>query len=59
MNDSSTRPGNVTTKKVVVTDEWWGDFTYRAFNVALAAGGSIVGQEDAVMAALTIYVPNN
>ncbi|MBR5564018.1 MAG: DUF4886 domain-containing protein [Bacteroidales bacterium] len=36
VNTSSTRPGNVTTNIVVVDDAWWGDWKYRAFNLAYA-----------------------
>ena len=32
-NAEADRPNNVKTKSVTVTEEWWGDFTYRAFNV--------------------------
>lgn len=31
---SSLRPAMVTTSEIVVTEEWWGDFTKRAFNIA-------------------------
>ena len=32
-NNSSTRPGNVTTTVVKVNDTWWGSWNYRAFNL--------------------------
>ena len=36
VNSSSTRPGNVTSNIVVVDNNWWGNWIYRAFNVAYA-----------------------
>ena len=33
---SSPRPGNVTSNVVVVDDAWWGNWQYRAFNLAFA-----------------------
>ena len=33
-NSSSSRPGNVSTNYVTVNDEWWGDWTIRAFNIS-------------------------
>ncbi len=40
-NSSSERPGNVTTSRVEVTEEWWGDYNYRGFNVSTSAQGDI------------------
>ena len=28
------RPGNVTTKRIVVDEDWWGSYTERAFNIS-------------------------
>ena len=36
VNSSSTRPGNVTSNIVVVDNNWWGNWAYRAFNIAYA-----------------------
>ena len=33
-NSSSTRPGNVSSQFVAVTSSWWGNWNYRAFNLA-------------------------
>ena len=33
-NNSSTRPGNVSSQFVAVTSSWWGNWNYRAFNLA-------------------------
>ncbi len=35
------RPGNVSTQLVVVDDAWWGDWTYRAFNLSLTSGAQL------------------
>ena len=53
-----TRPSNVSTSFVVVTEEWWGDFTYRAFNVS-KTGSTVLTEEELVTAksALQICVP--
>ncbi len=53
-NNSSTRPGNVTTAAVQVTEAWWGKWTIRAFNLSAATARKMVA-EDAVH--LRIYVP--
>ncbi len=53
-NTSSTRPGNISTPIVQVTEEWWGKWTIRAFNLSAATARKMV-LEDAVH--LRIYVP--
>ena len=55
-NTSSTRPGNVTTAIVQVTDAWWGNWTIRAFNLSASPARALTA-EDAVH--LRIYVPKN
>ena len=68
VNTSSTRPGNVTTNVVVVDDSWWGNWKYRAFNLAyadrtnLAAGDPSSNPNqttlcDDVKAGFAIYLP--
>lgn len=54
---SSSRPGNTSTSKVVVTAAWWGDYRYRAFNISKQGTPSLKGSEAAAAAALTIYIP--
>lgn len=57
-NNSSARPDNVAGAKksvTVVDSEWWGNFNYRAFNVAKAGGGIAVSADD--YGAFAIYVP--
>ena len=56
--NTATRPGNVTTATVVVDDAWWGNFNYRAFNLAYAGNPGIpVTEMDHVIASFAIYVP--
>ena len=56
-NTSSTRPPLVSTQVVEVTEEWWGSFNYRAFNLAYSDGKTDVTAADAVH--LQIYIPKN
>jgi hypothetical protein len=51
---TSPRPGNVTTAVVKVTEDWWGNYTIRAFNLS-AVATKVMADADAVH--LRIYVP--
>ena len=51
---NSSRPGNVTTAAVKVTEDWWGNYTIRAFNLS-AVTTRAMADEDVVH--LRIYVP--
>ena len=53
-NSSSTRPGNIVTPIVKVTEDWWGNWTIRAFNLSATVARKML-PEDAVH--LRIYVP--
>lgn len=56
----ATRPNNVTTYRVDVTEEWWGDYIYRAFNLAKSGTPSLEGEaEETVKNALKLYVPED
>lgn len=56
--NTASRPGNVTTAVTVVDDAWWGNFNYRAFNLAYAGNPGIpVTEMDHVIASFAIYVP--
>ena len=56
----TTRPENVTSKVITVTDEWWGSYSYRAFNVSTVNTDSLTNADAAtVQGALKIYVPKN
>ncbi len=54
VSTGSTRPANVTSNAVAVTDAWWGDFTFRAFNFTAMAARTMT-MADAKH--LRIYVP--
>ncbi len=51
---NSSRPGNITTAAVQVTDAWWGNYTIRAFNLSAVATKVMT---DADVVHLRIYVP--
>jgi len=53
---SSARPKIVSTQAVKVTEDWWGDYTIRAFNLS-ATEAKAITLSDA--AHLRIYVPKN
>lgn len=52
---TGTRPDNVTTSVVTVSESWWGKYTTRAFNVSYVGASKAVGTSD--IDALKIYVP--
>lgn len=54
---TSQRPGNVTSSIVTVDDAWWGDFNYRAFNIASQGNTADMAYKD--INAFRIYVPKN
>lgn len=54
-NTSAARPANVTGDAVVVSDKWWGNFRYRAFN--LSHSGSTTDMTEADSVHLRIYIP--
>ena len=57
--NTAARPGNVSgstsDQAIVVDDAWWGNFNYRAFNIAVDGASSNVSANDYVVFA--IYVP--
>lgn len=55
-NTSSTRPGNVSTRAVEVTDAWWGSFTIRAFNLSATPARAMTKAD---IAHLRIYLPKS
>ena len=56
----SSRPGLVSIYRVDVTEEWWGDYIYRAFNLAKSGNPSLEGEDEAtVKSALKLYVPED
>lgn len=58
----STRPGNVTTTYIEITEEWWGDYIYRAFNIGNGTklnGDASNPQFETAKSKFTIYVPKS
>ena len=56
----SSRPDNVTTSRIVVTEQWWGEYIYRGFNISKADGSTLSGLSAAdINAVFKIYVPKN
>ena len=53
----SSRPSNVTTTYVLVTEEWWANYTLRAFNVG--NGTDIYSTHEDAKTKFTIYLPKN
>lgn len=51
------RPGVVTTKRIYVDDEWWGDYNYRAFNVSALSARDISNEAEEVIKHFRVYVP--
>ena len=50
----SSRPGKVSTRVVEVTEDWWGEYNYRGFNIE-EAGGKLADENTADH--LQIYIP--
>ncbi len=58
VKNSSDRPENVTIGVEVVSDAWWGDFNYRAFNISYIDGTSITSDKvDEAASHFRIYIP--
>ena len=55
--NTAKRPDNVSLFTVIVDDAWWGDFNFRAFNIAHSGQTKDVSVSD--ITALRIYVPKN
>lgn len=56
-NDSASRPVGVSINKVVIDEEWWGSFTYRAFNLYKTDNSNIDTIFEEAKTHLKIYVP--
>lgn len=58
---TSLRPGTVTTARVIITEEWWENWQYRAFNIKSKGNSVDIGtlSEDEIKEKLKIYIPNN
>ena len=60
LNTDATRPDEVTATYVTVTEEWWGSFTTRAFNLFKLENGDKVDVSSYTASlpnAFKIYVP--
>ena len=57
-NFVSPRQNNVSTKYVIVTEEWWGNYTERAFNISKVGIPAITGEADNIPNVFKIYLPN-
>ncbi len=51
------RPANVTTYNVEVTEEWWGDYNYRAFNISATDSRDISAERETVKTKFRILLP--
>jgi len=54
---SSTRPANVTQNVVEVTEEWWGDYVMRAFNIAVKGNNVSIKNDPDAVTHFSIYIP--
>ena len=53
------RPDNVSMKHIEVDENWWGNYTYRAFNISSTSGGSLMYKMKDAFDAFSIYVPKD
>ena len=57
-NRNKVRPDMETISVIEITEEWWGDFTYRAFNIGKTSNGDISNlTETEIRNAFKIYIP--
>ena len=57
---SASRPGNVTTGVVEVTDAWWGSFYFRGFNIAKSGAPELTDSEqNALDGVFGIFIPKS
>ena len=57
LNTNATRPGEVSATYVVVTEEWWSNYTVRAFNLFKTDKSDISTYTDSLPTVFKIYVP--
>ena len=53
----TSRPDITTSPRVDVDDAWWGNYKYRAFNIAKVGTPALNGEFSKALDAFTIYVP--
>ena len=56
-DEISYAPANVSTTYVIVTEEWWGNYTERAFNVSHIDLSYIGEEADKLPETFKIYLP--
>ncbi|MBQ7364625.1 MAG: DUF4886 domain-containing protein [Clostridia bacterium] len=56
-NRQTTRPGNVTEEIVFVTEEWWGNYVTRAFNIAVEGNNVSIKNNPDAITHFRIYIP--
>ena len=61
INDTvqTSRPDNVSIKYVEVDENWWWNYTYRAFNISSTSGQSLMYKMKDAFDAFSIYVPKD
>lgn len=57
MLQTEKRPDQETARYVIVDDKWWGDFSYRAFNLSKSDGTAIGDDWKTASNNLKIYIP--
>ena len=53
----SSRPAVTSTNKIIVTEQWWGEYTHRAFNLSKKGTPALTGNASEIEGALTVWVP--
>lgn len=53
------RPDNTNVKYIEVTEEWWGNYKYRAFNISSTANSDLTFAQKDAIEAFSIYVPKD
>ena len=53
----TSRPDNTNIRYIFVTEEWWGDYIKRAFNISANNNASLMFNMDEAIDAFSIYVP--
>ena len=55
---NNVRPEKITTPFIIVTEDWWGEWTTRGFNIAKTNGGSLTNYtNDQINEVIQIYIP--
>ena len=55
----SSRPAISSSSRVTVTEEWWGSYTHRAFNLSKVGSPALLGNTTEIEGALIIWIPKN